>query len=186
MSAHETTPGHCFSSASLISSITSYPLKLKFAGESFSAVLSLESIRTEPSHPYSRQKQTLLEYNSYSWIMLRAKLMYSFERQAWHLQLRNCIWSKVHFNVCFHEYLSFLYYYSNHFFYHFVASIYMKISEEWGSGFCIQEKGERKWTSMKQSWKCILRSPAARVGSFCRALLTVFLTISSAKGQLKK
>nr|GLL28321.1 Os03g0369250 [Ipomoea trifida] len=52
ISAQETTPGHCLSSSSLASSITSYPLKLKLAGESFSAVLSLvESINTDASHP---------------------------------------------------------------------------------------------------------------------------------------
>lgn len=52
ISAHETTPAHCFSSCSFTSSIISYPLKLKFAGESFSAVLPLvESIKTDASHP---------------------------------------------------------------------------------------------------------------------------------------
>jgi len=61
ISAHETTPGHWSSSSSLIASITSKPLRLKFPGESFSAVLSsVESIKTEPSHPYSTQKQTIL------------------------------------------------------------------------------------------------------------------------------
>lgn len=49
ISAHETSLGHCFSISCLISSITLYPLKLKFAGEPFSTVFSLvESIRTDP------------------------------------------------------------------------------------------------------------------------------------------
>jgi hypothetical protein len=54
ISAHETTPGHIFSSSSFAASMTSYPLTLKFARESFSAVLSfVESIKIDPSHPYS-------------------------------------------------------------------------------------------------------------------------------------
>jgi len=54
ISEQETTPGHCFSSCFFAALITSYPRKLRFAGESFSAVLSfVESIRIDPSHPYS-------------------------------------------------------------------------------------------------------------------------------------
>lgn len=120
ISAHETTPGHCFSSSCLISSITLYPLKLKFAGESFSAVFSLvESIRTDPSHPYFIEKNI----------------------------------NQPLFSI-----------------------IYVK--KEW--------RDRRDRTSMKQSWKCILTKPAARVGSSCRAVLTLFLTIESTKGQLNK
>ena len=39
-------------------------------------------------------------------------------------------------------------------------------------------------TSTKQSWKCILRSDAVRVGSFLRAWATTFPTITSVKGQV--
>ena len=53
ISAHETMPGHCFSSSSFISSISSNPRKLKFAGESLSALFCfVELRRTDPSHPY--------------------------------------------------------------------------------------------------------------------------------------
>jgi hypothetical protein len=54
MSAHDTTPGHDFSTAALASSITSSIRSVRFGGASFSAgwpgVLSMS---TEPSHPWS-------------------------------------------------------------------------------------------------------------------------------------
>lgn len=64
ISEQETTPGHCFSSCFLAASITSYPRKLRFAGESFSAVLSfVESTRIDPSHPYSAKTTKYYYYN---------------------------------------------------------------------------------------------------------------------------
>lgn len=57
-SAQETIPGHLFSRSSLMVSIISNPLKLKFGTESFSAVLSaVESIKTDPSHPYNNTQK---------------------------------------------------------------------------------------------------------------------------------
>ena len=62
ISAQDTTPGHVASIFFFASSMISYPRRLRFAGESFSAVLSfVESSRTEASHPFnwtSKKKTT--------------------------------------------------------------------------------------------------------------------------------
>jgi hypothetical protein len=54
ISAHETTPGHTFSTADLILSITSNPLtEFRFGAAFFSPIkLDVSSRRMEPSHPY--------------------------------------------------------------------------------------------------------------------------------------
>jgi hypothetical protein len=53
MSAHETVPLHTSSSLALALSITSNPLRLLLAGESFSAVFEGAASRsTDASHPY--------------------------------------------------------------------------------------------------------------------------------------
>lgn len=57
-SAQETTPGHMDSSRVFALSMTSKPRRLGlFIGESFSAVFpGVESIKTDPSHPYIFKK----------------------------------------------------------------------------------------------------------------------------------
>jgi hypothetical protein len=54
ISAHETTPGHTFSTADFILSTTSNPLaELRFGTAFFSPLkLDVSSRRIDPSHPY--------------------------------------------------------------------------------------------------------------------------------------
>lgn len=54
MSAHETTPGHAFSTADLILSTTSKPLAEALFGTAFFSPVKLDvsSRRIDPSHPY--------------------------------------------------------------------------------------------------------------------------------------
>ena len=62
MSAQETTPLHTASSLAFAASITSKPLRLGLlGGESFSAVFEgVESMSTDPSHPYFHIKQVCI------------------------------------------------------------------------------------------------------------------------------
>lgn len=50
-SAQETTPGHSASILLFILSMNSKPLRVRFGGAFFSAVLAVEFRSTDPSHP---------------------------------------------------------------------------------------------------------------------------------------
>ena len=57
MSAHETTPGHAFSSADLTLSIIWNPRRLRFGTAYFSACFVEEFKSTEPSQPYRQSHE---------------------------------------------------------------------------------------------------------------------------------